>query len=62
VTSGFPSLAAHVVVERGGDRDLTLRALEVMLRDRYAIDHTTLQMEEEGDEGLLQVEGLEPSK
>jgi cobalt-zinc-cadmium efflux system protein len=62
VTSGFPSLAAHVVVERGSDRDLTLRALEVMLRDRYAIDHTTLQMEEEGDEGLLQVEGLEPSK
>jgi cobalt-zinc-cadmium efflux system protein len=62
VTSGFPSLAAHVVVERGSDRDLILRTLEVMLRERYSIDHTTLQMEEEGDEGPLQLEGVEPPR
>jgi cobalt-zinc-cadmium efflux system protein len=59
VTSGFPALAAHVVVARGSDRDLTLRTLEVMLTERYAIEHTTLQMEEEGDQGPLQLEGLE---
>jgi cobalt-zinc-cadmium efflux system protein len=59
VTSGFPSLAAHVVVRRGSDRDLIVRELEVMLRERYAINHTTLQMEEEGDEGPLQLEGID---
>jgi cobalt-zinc-cadmium efflux system protein len=59
VTSGFPALAAHIVVARGSDRDLTLRTLGVMLRERYAIDHTTLQIEEEGDEGPLQLEGVE---
>jgi cobalt-zinc-cadmium efflux system protein len=59
VTSGFPSLAAHVVVKRASDRDLIVRELEVMLRERYAINHTTLQMEEEGDEGPLQLEGID---
>jgi cobalt-zinc-cadmium efflux system protein len=59
VTSGFPSLAAHVVVERAIDRDLALRTLEVMLRDRYGLEHTTIQIEEEGDEGLIQVEGVD---
>lgn len=56
VTSGFDALAAHVVVERGADRDLVRRRLEVLLRGRYGIEHTTLQMEEEAGDELLDVE------
>ncbi|HWH21028.1 MAG TPA: cation diffusion facilitator family transporter [Solirubrobacterales bacterium] len=56
VTAGFPALSAHVVVARGADRDLILRQLEVELGERFGIEHTTLQMEEEAEGGLLNVE------
>lgn len=56
VTAGFGALAAHVVVARDSDRDLIRRRLEVLLHERFGIDHTTLQMEEEAGETLLQVE------
>jgi cobalt-zinc-cadmium efflux system protein len=65
VTPGFDALAAHVVVEREHDRDNVRRELEFLLRDRYAIEHTTLQMEDPGDDdALLQVETppLDPSR
>jgi len=56
VTTGFTALSAHVVAARGRDRDLVRRELEYVLRERYGIGHTTLQMEEAADEGeLLQV-------
>jgi cobalt-zinc-cadmium efflux system protein len=57
VTAGFETLAAHVVVASGADRDLVQRRLEVMLRERYELQHTTLQMEEEAPPELLDVEG-----
>jgi len=57
VTAGFEVLAAHVVVARGEDRDRARREVELLLRDDYDIDHTTLQMEEAADEDtLLQVQ------
>lgn len=56
VTSGFGAIAAHVVVAQGVDRDLIRRRLELTLRDRFGIEHTTLQMEEEAEQGLLHVE------
>jgi len=56
VTAGFGAIAAHVVVAQGLDRDLIRRRLELTLRERYEIEHTTLQMEEEADQGLLHVE------
>ena len=66
VTPGFDALAAHVVVERYHDRDRARRELEFLLRDRYGIEHTTLQMEDPGDDdALLQVETeppLDPSR
>jgi cobalt-zinc-cadmium efflux system protein len=57
VTSGFPALSAHVVVRAQCDRDLVLRRIERMLRERFGITHTTLQMIEQapGDR-LIQVE------
>lgn len=56
VTAGFGAIAAHVVVAPGSDRDLIRRRLELTLRERFGIEHTTLQMEEEADQGLLRVE------
>jgi cobalt-zinc-cadmium efflux system protein len=56
VTAGFAAIAAHVVVAQGLDRDLIRRRLELTLREGYGIEHTTLQMEEEADQGLLHVE------
>ncbi len=56
VTSGFGALAAHVVVSSDCDRDLVRRRIELLLHERFGIDHTTLQMEEQAPEALLRVE------
>jgi cobalt-zinc-cadmium efflux system protein len=56
VTSGFGALAAHVVVSSGCDRDLVRRRIELLLRELFGIEHTTLQMEEEASDALLSVE------
>jgi len=56
VTAGFGAIAAHVVVAQGLDRDLIRRRLELTLHEDYGIEHTTLQMEEEAEQGLLRVE------
>jgi cobalt-zinc-cadmium efflux system protein len=56
VTSGFGALAAHVVAAPECDRDLIRRRIELLLRERFGIDHTTLQMEEEATDELLSVE------
>jgi cobalt-zinc-cadmium efflux system protein len=56
VTAGFPALSAHVVVARGSDRDLILRRLEMELGESFGIEHTTLQVEEEAEGGLLRIE------
>jgi cobalt-zinc-cadmium efflux system protein len=55
ITSGFPALAAHVVVDRDTDCHGTRRELERMLGERFNLDHTTLQVDHEGGE-LLQIE------
>jgi cobalt-zinc-cadmium efflux system protein len=55
VTSGFDALSAHVVVARGVDRDLASRRLSVLLHEHYGIEHTTLQMEEEAGDELIQL-------
>jgi cobalt-zinc-cadmium efflux system protein len=44
VTSGFPALAAHVVTEPAEDADAVRTRMEQMLVDRFAIEHTTLQV------------------
>jgi cobalt-zinc-cadmium efflux system protein len=58
VTAGFGAVAAHVVVARGADRDLIRRRLELTLGEGFGIEHTTLQMEEEAEGGLLRVENV----
>jgi cobalt-zinc-cadmium efflux system protein len=60
VTSGFGALAAHVVVSTDCDPGLVRRRLELLLHERFGIDHTTLQMEEEVSADLLRVENASP--
>jgi cobalt-zinc-cadmium efflux system protein len=60
VTSGFGALAAHVVVSADCDPGLVRRRLELLLHERFGIDHTTLQMEEEASADLLHVENASP--
>jgi cobalt-zinc-cadmium efflux system protein len=45
VTTEFPTLSAHVLVEPGADCHGIRRELEGMLRDRFGLEHTTLQVE-----------------
>jgi len=45
VTSGFPALSAHVLVESDADCHGLRRELEQMLADRFGLLHTTLQVE-----------------
>lgn len=56
VTAGFPAVTAHVAVDPEADRDLVRNGIEALLRERYAIEHTTLQMVVEPPPGLLDVE------
>jgi cobalt-zinc-cadmium efflux system protein len=51
VTSGFPSLSAHVLVQPGADCHRIRLELESMLR----IDHSTLQVEHVGAETGLEI-------
>jgi cobalt-zinc-cadmium efflux system protein len=60
VTSGFGAIAAHVVVSSDCDPGLVRRRLELLLHERFGIDHTTLQMEEEAGADLLHVENVPP--
>jgi cobalt-zinc-cadmium efflux system protein len=45
VTSGFPALSAHVLVQPGADCHAIRRSLERMLVERFGLDHTTLQVD-----------------
>jgi cobalt-zinc-cadmium efflux system protein len=45
VTSGFPSLSAHILVESGADCHGIREQLEGMIDERFGIHHTTLQVE-----------------
>jgi cobalt-zinc-cadmium efflux system protein len=56
VTSDFPALAAHVLVAPGDDCHRIRRELEEVLGERFAIRHTTLQVDHERAEQLLDIE------
>ena len=49
ISSGFPSLSAHVLVARDEDCHRIRRELETMLHERFGLDHTTLQVEHTSD-------------
>lgn len=45
ITSGFPALSCHIVVEDGLDRDHLLQHASKLLHDQFEIHHTTIQIE-----------------
>lgn len=55
ISSGFPSLSAHVLVRRDDDCHAVRRELERMLDERFGIDHTTLQVDHAAATGLVQI-------
>jgi cobalt-zinc-cadmium efflux system protein len=55
VTSGFPSLSAHVLVASETDCHETREVIERMLHDEFGLSHTTLQIDHLGGR-LLEIE------
>ena len=50
VTTGFPALSAHVLVDADADCHEARRELEAMLHTSFALAHTTLQVDHERPE------------
>jgi cobalt-zinc-cadmium efflux system protein len=59
ITSGFPALSAHVLVQRPADCHQVRRDLEQLLCGRFGLDHTTLQVDHAPDE-LLSISDRAP--
>ena len=57
ISSGFPALSAHVLVEPEADCHAIRRELERLLGERFEIDHTTLQVDHSHADRLLQIGG-----
>jgi cobalt-zinc-cadmium efflux system protein len=56
VTSGFPALSEHVLVDAGCDCHDARRRIERTLHDDFHLDHTTLQVDHEAREALLSIQ------
>ncbi len=56
VTSGFVAVAAHVTVAPDDDCHLRRRELQSVLHERFNIRHTTLQVDHESWQPLIQIQ------
>jgi cation diffusion facilitator family transporter len=55
ITSEFPALSAHVLVRAGHDCHAARRGIETMVRERYGITHTTLQVDHAHHASLIEL-------
>jgi cobalt-zinc-cadmium efflux system protein len=55
ITSGFDALSAHVLVGRGEDCHGLRREIERRLEERFGIAHTTLQVDHDASEALIEL-------
>jgi cobalt-zinc-cadmium efflux system protein len=62
ITSGFPTLSAHVMVGPEADCHLIRLELEALLRERFDIDHTTLQVDHTAGRHPLVIEDFKASE
>ncbi len=62
VTSGFPSLSAHVLVPAGSDCHATRAELEQLLAVQFGIAHSTIQVEHEAASDLLDIAPADGTK
>lgn len=58
VTSGFPALSAHVLVEPGTDCHDRRQEISALLDERYGINHTTLQVDHAAEPQVFTPEEL----
>jgi cobalt-zinc-cadmium efflux system protein len=58
ITSGFDALSAHVLVGRGEDCHARRRDVERVLSARFGIDHTTLQVDHDTSDALIEARTL----
>jgi cobalt-zinc-cadmium efflux system protein len=56
VSSGFPALSAHVLVGSDVDCHLARRDLEALLRERFGLEHSTLQVDHSGGDELIELQ------
>jgi cobalt-zinc-cadmium efflux system protein len=61
ISSGFPSLSAHVLVHPGDDCHGIRRELEQLIHDRFHLDHTTLQVDHAQKPSLVQIGHAPPT-
>jgi cobalt-zinc-cadmium efflux system protein len=66
VTSGFPALSAHVLVDADCDCHAARLRMELLLRERFGLDHSTLQVDHARADGSdivqLQIAPATPSE
>lgn len=62
ITSGFPALSAHVLMQPDADCHAIRRDLERLLGERFEIDHTTLQVDHETRRTLLSIGPVPPPR
>lgn len=55
ITSGFDALSAHVLVGRHEDCHARRREIEAVLSSRFGITHTTLQVEHDASDALIEL-------
>ncbi len=55
ITSGFDALSAHVLVGRGEDCHGLRQDIEHVLADRFDITHTTLQVDHDASDALIEL-------
>lgn len=56
ITSGFPTLSAHVLVKPETDCHATRRELERLIHDQFEIEHTTIQVDHTSEKKPLEIE------
>ena len=60
ITSGFDALSAHVLVGRGEDCHRLRREIERVLAGRFGITHTTLQVDHDASDALIELRPAAP--
>jgi cobalt-zinc-cadmium efflux system protein len=56
ITSGFDALSAHVLVGRGEDCHALRRQIERVLAAQFGITHTTLQVDHDASDALIELQ------
>ncbi len=56
VTTGMPAISAHMLVRRDADCHAARWRAARLLADRFGVEHSTLQVEHEPEDELLQIE------